>query len=349
MKLFQVVSIVIWCAESRKLQRTRCLALRGGGATSTTESSPNQMTQPTLQATPVFDAVVAGAVATVAGDVAMHPVDTVKTVQQASGLGPMAAIRSIRSSPRGLAAFYEGVVPYAISDGLSGAVKFAAYEKLKRMCDSRVSEEWIPATRFACAAAAFVACSVVLVPGELLKQRLQAGMYPGLLTGIGSIWTKEGPRAFFTGYGSTLVRDVPYTMLELGLYDLFKSAAIKTRAALSGNVYQESRQSDELIAAAVTGGIAGFATNPLDIIKTRMMTASAGSLTGPIAAAQILLKDGGPRAFFTGAGARVAWLMPFTTIYFGCIELTKRSLASFRAESELVSIAPAATGGNHAT
>ena len=36
-------------------------------------------------------------------------------------------------------------------------------------------------------------------------------------------------------------------------------------------------QQEELGAAAVTGGIVGFVTNPLDLVKTRLMTAvSAG-------------------------------------------------------------------------
>ncbi|KAJ8602127.1 hypothetical protein CTAYLR_001637 [Chrysophaeum taylorii] len=262
--------------------------------------------------------MVAGAVATVAGDVAMHPVDTVKTVQQASGLGVGAAIRSI--SQKGLPAFYEGVVPYAVADGLSGAVKFAAYETTKRWCEGRVSEEWIPASRFACAAVAFVACSVVLVPGELLKQRLQAGVYPGLAVGIRTLLSTEGPRALYTGYGATLFRDVPYTMLELGLYDLLKGVANRLSAATT--------TTNELLAAAVTGGVVGLATNPLDVIKTRMMTAAKGTFEGPLAIGKILIRDSGPQALLAGSAARVAWLMPFTTIYFGVYELTKRCLGA---------------------
>jgi len=273
----------------------------------------------------------------------MHPVDTVKTVQQASGLSIKQAIASVAKSGKGVGAFYEGIVPYAIADGLSGAVKFAAYEKSKIWCTEHLSDDWIPASRFACAALAFVCCSVILVPGELLKQRLQAGMYPGgLLQGIRLIATQEGPRAFFTGYSATLFRDVPYTMLELGLYDLLKSAAVKARIRFSGGGSSQkgsSRAFDELLAAAATGGLVGFATNPLDVVKTRMMTSTAGVLRGPLNAGKILLRDAGPKAFLTGATARVAWLMPFTTIYFGCYELTKRTLDSIKQQQKIIGVA----------
>jgi Mitochondrial carrier protein len=60
------------------------------------------------------------------------------------------------------------------------------------------------------------ACSFVLVPGEVLKTRLQAGS--GTLPGvIASILKQDGILGFFAGYGATLLRDVPYTMLELGV------------------------------------------------------------------------------------------------------------------------------------
>ncbi len=91
-------------------------------------------------------------------------------------------------------------------------------------------------------------------------------MVPSLVGGIKQIWRTEGLPGFFTGYKATLIRDVPYTMLELGLYDNFKTLLKK---------YQKREQlttMEELGAAAVTGGIIGFVTNPLDLVKTRLMT-----------------------------------------------------------------------------
>ena len=45
--------------------------------------------------------------------------------------------------------------------------------------DERLGTAQVPAARFACAAVAFLACSVILVPGELLKSRIQAGASRG--------------------------------------------------------------------------------------------------------------------------------------------------------------------------
>ena len=69
----------------------------------------------------------AGAAATVFGVVVMHPVDTIKTLQQSSagaGLNMVQAGTKIFNEG-GLPAIYSGLGPYVTSDGFAGAFKFA--------------------------------------------------------------------------------------------------------------------------------------------------------------------------------------------------------------------------------
>ena len=80
----------------------------------------------------------------------------------------------------------------------------------------------------------------------------------------------QGISGFFTGYAATLIRDVPYTMLELGLYENIKSSIRNFK-----NV-EKLDSKDELIAAAITGGLASFFTTPLDLVKTKLMVQSVG-------------------------------------------------------------------------
>lgn len=116
-----------------------------------------------------------------------------------------------------MSALYKGVVPYLIADGASGAIKFATFELSKVYIEDRTPVAWHRWTHFLCAAGAMLACSVVLVPGEVLKTRLQAGAKASLSGIITSIFQQDGAMGFFAGYGATLLRDVPYTMLELGV------------------------------------------------------------------------------------------------------------------------------------
>ena len=153
--------------------------------------------------------MVAGALATAVGDICLHPVDTIKTVQQSvaqsasaavekGGTTVLGAIRSIlaKNGPLG---FYAGAAPYVTLDGLSGCIKFAAYEACNRWAKANLREEHQTAAKFASAGIAFMACSVILVPGELLKQQLQSSMQPGLRAAASQIWKTGGPLGFFQG------------------------------------------------------------------------------------------------------------------------------------------------------
>ena len=287
-------------------RRHRTLELRGG---TTDQSIP----------TPIGDAALSGVLAAAAGTVALHPIDTIKTVQQTGlALGPACAKIWARGGP---AAFYDGVTPFLLGDGLSSAVKFAVYEQLKQTASKKLPADYVPAARFACAGVAFLCCSIILVPGELLKIRIQNGVYPNIVAGVRTMIKAEGLKGCFTGYRATLLRDVPYTMGELGLYDLLKGAVRRVRR-------RRPTTSDELLAAALTGALVGLATNPLDVVKTRIMTGGGSS---PLAVLRACVQTEGWGSLLQGAGARVLWLAPFTVIYFGVYELLKRVLAERRA------------------
>ena len=107
---------------------TNTIATRGGAST-------NQSTTTTNKTLSSSEMAFAGAVATALGVVLMHPIDTIKTLQQSSegiGLNMIGATNKILSRG-GVPALYEGLGPYVTSDGLAGALKFATYETLKKM------------------------------------------------------------------------------------------------------------------------------------------------------------------------------------------------------------------------
>mmetsp|Transcript_12158 Transcript_12158/g.18456 ORF Transcript_12158/g.18456 Transcript_12158/m.18456 type:complete len:219 (+) Transcript_12158:219-875(+) len=155
----------------------------------------------------------AGAFATAFGVTIMHPVDTIKTLQQSNegiGLNMIAATNKIMKDG-GVGALYSGLGPYVTSDGFAGAFKFATYEVLKKWIKETIPEEHYGKALYVAAAAAFLASSVVLVPGELLKQRLQMGQISSVRQGIPKIFKSEGILGFYAGYSGVCLRDIPYT------------------------------------------------------------------------------------------------------------------------------------------
>jgi len=202
-----------------------------------------------------------------------------------------------------------------------------SYEALKSWVKEKVPEKYFGAAIFGCAAAAFMVSSTILVPGELLKSRLQMGQISTVSEGFSKIWKNEGIKGFYSGYSGVCLRDVPYTMLELGIYDNLKSLYLKFKKKRDPD--GKITQMDEIIAAAITGGITGILTTPTDNIKTKLMVDSGAYLGFRDCLTKTVAK-GGIGSLFQGGGARVAWLLPFTAIYLPAYEVFKRRLVNFK-------------------
>lgn len=287
------------------------------------------MTRPLADGLNLAEHLVAGAVASGMAVASMHPMDTLKTVIQSAGNSAKKrnVFSALSSEVRtgGVGALYKGFSMSVGGQMPAGAIKFAAFETLTQFAAKAMPKKAGSAVvDFSCAALAFVCCSVVLVPAELMKQRLQAGMYPGFRAGVRTILRKEGPAAIYTGYGATLLRDVPYTMLEFGLYSQFKKLI---RIALNK---PKLSSTEEIIIGGVAGGLTGFLTTPLDLAKTRLMTqagaAGAAQYSGVGDVLMKVARTEGVSGLFKGSAARTAWLIPFTAVYFGVHEASKRAL-----------------------
>lgn len=94
-----------------------------------------------------------------------------------------------------------------------------------------------------------------------------------LVEAVKGILASQGIRGLFVGYYATLVRDIPYTMLELGIYENLKVVLAGLRV-----------KNEEVTAAAVTGAVAAFITTPLDLVKTKLMmqAATGGKYSGVV-------------------------------------------------------------------
>lgn len=302
------------------------------------------VTKPFADGLMLTDHLIAGSLAAAGAVAVMHPMDTVKTLIQktatVTATVTAGGTRATTSSTniigalldtfrsQGIGAFYKGISPSLVSQVPSSAIKFTAYEAF-----SQLGRRYFPQFNgsgiidYTCAALAFFACSVTLIPGELLKQRLQAGVFPNMATAFINTIRNEGFRALYTGYAATLIRDVPYTMLEFGLYAQFK----RTFRLVSQK--KELTPGEEVLLGGAAGGCTGFLTTPLDLAKTRLMTQPVGKVrqyNGVIDTLVKIAKNEGFPSLFKGSIPRVVWLVPFTALYFGIHEATKRSLLSRR-------------------
>ena len=60
--------------------------------------------------------------------------------------------------------------------------------------------------------------TAVRIPCEVLKQRLQAGLFDNVGQAIVGTWQQDGLKGFFRGTGATLLREVPFYVAGMCLY-----------------------------------------------------------------------------------------------------------------------------------
>jgi len=73
------------------------------------------------------------------------------------------------------------------------------------------------------------------------------------------------------------------------------------------------------------GGVGTFLSNPMDVVKTRVMT-RPGAYKGLVDAMVKTYTEEGGAAFFKGAAPRLMHKIPANGVFFACYELFRRLL-----------------------
>ncbi|KAI1314781.1 hypothetical protein EDD11_001709 [Mortierella claussenii] len=296
---------------------------------------------------PYVDVLIAGGMGGAIADFLMHSVDTVKTrLQGQPAANPpkyhnmfhaYSTILREEGVSRGL---YSGVAP-AMTGSLPGTtLYFGTYEYTKRTLTASGCPDTI--AHLAGGSLGDFIASFIYVPSEVLKTRMQLqGRYnnPSFISGynykntwhaLQMIVKYDGVGALYQGYRATLLRDVPFSALQFAFYEKFKVEAKKWEGRPDGKMSLPI----ETACGAIAGGLAGFLTTPLDVMKTLLQTqvkkpSSSSSLSGtPAVATQKyyvgiwdglkwnLKHHGVISGLFRGVGPRVFWTALQSAIMF---------------------------------
>jgi len=290
----------------------------------------------------VLGHMASGALAGVAVEAALYPLDTIKTRIQAARGG--ASVNWTKHLYRGLGGNLAGVVPAA-------AVFFAVYEPTKQFLLPMTGEgtgRSAAGAHIAAATSAGLASSLIRVPTEVIKTRMQTGQFAGL-SARGALWhiaTREGiTGGLFAGFGSFLLRDVPFDAIEFASYEQLK---LSWRSVSGG---RELRQHETAIIGAFAGMLTGAFTTPLDVVKTRLMTQPAAQSAGDVVGEKVLgaataglsgqplrrytgvvdcvvrmVAEEGWGSLLKGIGPRVTWIGVGGGIFFFTLESAQRVL-----------------------
>eukprot|EP00850_Spirogloea_muscicola_P005901 SM000027S09682 [mRNA] locus=s27:769067:771713:+ [translate_table: standard] len=315
---------------------------------------------------------VSGAAASLLSKLILQPFDTTKTVLQAAApagggyahLGD-ALVGLARAAPGG-GALYRGLAASVVVSAPSSAVFFTAYEAVKRGAE-RLAEQHPsaaalgPLAPLLGAALGNVVSSVVRVPPEVVKQRVQTGMYRDMLHAAGTMWAQEGLPGFYTGYSTMVARDIPYAAIQFTAFEALKKRRLRRlrRAGsgtggdynASGGLSRRAHLLGNLWMGAVSGALAAVLTSPIDVVKTRVMTQPGPATAAAFAATAATTASGtvrlgmrqtfariwaeeGIAAFGRGLAPRLLYKVPASAVFLVCYEGMKRLLRSARLSRE---------------
>ncbi|TYK13686.1 S-adenosylmethionine carrier 1 [Cucumis melo var. makuwa] len=262
----------------------------------------------------VFEGVIAGGTAGVVVETALYPIDTIKTRLQAVRGGGQIVLKGLYA---GLGGNIAGVLP-------ASALFVGVYEPTKQKLLRTFPESLSALAHFTAGAIGGIAASLIRVPTEVVKQRMQTGQFASAPDAVRLIATKEGFKGLYAGYGSFLLRDLPFDAIQFCIYE-------QLRIGYKLAAKRELNDPENAIIGAFAGALTGAITTPLDVIKTRLMVqGSANQYKGIVDCVQTIVREEGAPALLKGIGPRVLWIGIGGSIFFGVLESTKRLLAERR-------------------
>eukprot|EP00737_Agarophyton_chilense_P004613 gb/GEZJ01005951.1/.p1 GENE.gb/GEZJ01005951.1/~~gb/GEZJ01005951.1/.p1 ORF type:complete len:230 (+),score=20.03 gb/GEZJ01005951.1/:615-1304(+) len=207
-----------------------------------------------------------------------------------------------------------------------------SYE-LAQMQLSRLGQEKLLGIRHVVAGSFAGLCgSLVKVPVDVVKKRLQAGMYPHVGAAVTSIASEGrglvgGFRQFYTGWRSSIIYDVPYSAIQFTVLENVKQCVRRLKKS-------ELMGVDHVLVGALTGMITSVITEPLDVIKTRLMTQRMKGIRpgitmyhGWLHCMRTIVREEGSLALWKGTLPRLVWVGASSAIWYGTYQAVRHSMS----------------------
>ncbi|XP_067868267.1 calcium-binding mitochondrial carrier protein SCaMC-2-B isoform X2 [Heterodontus francisci] len=207
------------------------------------------------------------------------------------------------------------------------ALKFMAYEQIKRLIGSNQQTLGIQERLIAGSLAGVIAQSTIY-PMEVLKTRLalrKTGQYSGMLDCAKHIFKKEGITAFYKGYVPNMLGIIPYAGIDLAIYETLKNSWLQRYATdtVDPGVFV-------LLACGTVSSTCGqLASYPLALVRTRMQ-AQASTAGAPqhtmLGLFKHILSTEGAIGLYRGLAPNFMKVIPAVSISYVVYENLKMTL-----------------------
>ncbi|XP_051117645.1 mitochondrial uncoupling protein 4-like [Andrographis paniculata] len=304
---------------------------------------------------------VEGGIASVVAGCATHPLDLIKVRMQLHGeaaaataapvglpntssvhqgvrvpkIGPISVgLRILRRE--GVAALFSGVSATVLRQGLYSTTRMGLYDAMKNNWTDPKTKT-MPLTRKI--AAGLIAGGIgaaVGNPADMAMVRMQADGrlppeqrrdYKSVVDALRRIRRSEGTAALWRGSSLTVFRAMVVTASQLASYDQFKEKILESDVMSDG-------MGTHVTASLAAGMVAAVASNPIDVIKTRVMNMKVDGAAAPLYAGAVdcavkTVRAEGAAALYKGFIPTVSRQGPFTVVLFVTLEQVRKLLKDF--------------------
>ncbi|PTB61802.1 mitochondrial carrier [Trichoderma citrinoviride] len=265
-------------------------------------------------------ALLAGALAGTTVDLSLFPLDTLKTrLQSSAGFFPSGGFSGIY---RGIGSALVGSAPGAAFFFCTSSQRMGprGYPDAHARLLARRNRSLLRprAHRGRQAARPGRPPRGLLRPRARPHSEFRIGIGPG---GLPAVW-----RELYRGWGITVFREVPFTVIQFPLWEAMKAWGRRRRGG-GGDV----SAGESALYGSLAGGVAAAATTPLDVLKTRVMLSKERVSVADVF--RRMAREEGVRPFFAGIAPRVTWISIGGAIFLGSYQWVINTMNSMHVNS----------------
>ncbi|KAM3968897.1 short Calcium-binding Mitochondrial Carrier isoform 3-T3 [Aphomia sociella] len=291
---------------------------------------PDDFTQSELQTGKWWRHLLAGGIAGAVSRTCTAPLDRLKVFLQVNPTREnMSKCLAKMITEGGIGGLWRGNGINVIKIAPESALKFAAYEQVKRLIKGERKNQPLEIhERFVAGATAGAISQTVIYPLEVLKTRLalrKTGQYKGIVDAAKKIYAREGLKCFYKGYIPNILGIVPYAGIDLAVYETLKKKYISKYQAHNGQPGMLL-----LLACGSTSCTLGqVCSYPLALVRTRLQAqekaakGAEGTMSGVF---RDIVQREGVRGLYRGITPNFIKVIPAVSISYVVYEYASRSL-----------------------
>ncbi|KAK4758345.1 hypothetical protein SAY87_019646 [Trapa incisa] len=236
----------------------------------------------------------------------------------------------------GAAALFSGVSATMLRQTLYSTTRMGLYDVLKQKWTDQESNTMPLGRKIAAGLVAGGVGAAVGNPADVAMVRMQADgrlpaaqrrNYRSVADAITSMARQEGVASLWRGSSLTVNRAMIVTASQLATYDQVKEAILQKGLMADG-------LGTHVTASFSAGFVAAVASNPVDVIKTRVMNmkvepGKAPPYDGALDCALKTVRAEGPMALYKGFIPTISRQGPFTVVLFVTLEQVRKVLKDF--------------------